>query len=35
MALTPMWSDEGNVLAVLAVAHDITEFFPDRLESLS
>ncbi len=35
MALTPLWSDEGNVLAVLAIAHDITEFFPDRLESLS
>ena len=35
MALTPMWSDEGNVLAVLAIAHDITEFFPDRLGSLS
>jgi PAS domain S-box-containing protein len=28
MSLTPLWSDEGNELAVLAIAHDISEFFP-------
>ena len=33
MSLTPLWSDEGNVLAVLAIAHDISEFF--RPASLS
>lgn len=27
MSLTPLWSEVGNVLAVLAIAHDISEFF--------
>ena len=27
ISLTPLWSEEGNVLAVLAIAHDISEFF--------
>lgn len=27
MALTPLWSEEGHVLAILAIAHDISEFF--------
>lgn len=27
MSLTPLWSEEGRVLAVLAIAHDISEFF--------
>lgn len=27
MSLTPIWSEEGHVLAVLAIAHDISEFF--------
>ena len=27
-SLTPVWSDEGNILAVLCIARDITEFFP-------
>jgi PAS domain S-box-containing protein len=27
MSLTPMWSEQGNVLGVLAIAHDISEFF--------
>lgn len=27
MSLTPIWSEDGNVLAVLAISHDITEFF--------
>lgn len=27
MSLTPLWSDEGHLLAVLMIAHDISEFF--------
>jgi hypothetical protein len=27
MSLTPLWSEEGHVLAVLAIAHDVSEFF--------
>ena len=27
MSLTPIWSEEGHVLAVLAIAHDLSEFF--------
>ncbi len=27
MSLTPLWTEEGHVLAVLAIGHDITEFF--------
>ena len=27
MSLTPLWSEDGNVLAILAIAHDISEFF--------
>lgn len=30
MSLTPLWSEDGNVLAVLAIAHDISEFFRPR-----
>lgn len=31
MSLTPIWSDEGHMLAVLAIAHDISEFFEKQL----
>jgi PAS domain S-box-containing protein len=34
MSLTPLWSEEGNVLAVLAIAHDISEFFPPDIDRL-
>ena len=27
VSLTPIWSDDGNVLAVLAIGRDITEFY--------
>ena len=27
MSLTPLWSEAGTVLAILAIAHDISEFF--------
>lgn len=30
-SLTPLWSEQGHVLAVLAIAHDISEFFPERM----
>ena len=26
-SLTPLWSTDGNLLAVLAICHDISEFF--------
>jgi len=35
MSLTPLWSDSGNVLAVLAIAHDISEFFRTHASELS
>jgi PAS domain S-box-containing protein len=35
MSLTPLWSEQGNVLAVLAIAHDISEFCGTNSASLS